>query len=226
MKSELVITQDGSSSVYIPEFDEHYHSVYGALRESRHVFINAGLNEKINREDKISILEIGFGTGLNALLTGMEAELNQQLIYYTAVEKYPLADSISSQLNFCTLMDDKKCIQLFNNIHSCEWESSTAICPNFYLTKYKMNIEDIFFRNQFDIIYFDAFSPDAQPELWTQDIFESMFNALKPHGILVTYCAKGIVKRTMKNAGFLVETLQGPYGKREMTRGTKDSNKG
>lgn len=221
MESRLVITEDGSSSIFILELDEHYHSVHGALQESRHVFIDAGLEYKIKEADKIDILEIGFGTGLNALLSCIEAEKNKKKINYTAIEKYPLRESVISQLNYCTLIEVKDCTQLFNSIHLCDWQSEHNISNYFKLRKCKMNIEDVSFQQQFDLIYFDAFAPSAQPELWTDAIFLSMFNALKNNGILVTYCAKGIVKRIMKNAGFIIETLPGPKGKREMTRALK-----
>lgn len=221
MDSRLVITEDGSSSIFIPELDEHYHSIHGALQESRHVFINAGLLYKINHINKIDILEIGLGTGLNALLTCIEATSNKIKTNYTAIEKYPISETLSVQLNYCTLIETKNCNQLFKLIHSSEWESMNIISEFFKLRKCKMNIQDVTFHNQFDIIYFDAFAPSAQPELWTDNIFNAMFNALKENGILVTYCAKGVVKRTMKNAGFSIEALPGPKGKREMTRGIK-----
>lgn len=221
MKPRLVITEDGSSSLFIEELDEHYHSVYGALQESQHVFINAGLKQKLSQPEDINILELGFGTGLNALLTCIEADENRKKINYTAIEKYPLDESVFSQLNYCSLLENNKCRHLFNSIHTSDWENVNTISEYFHLIKHKMDIEDISFVNHFDLIYYDAFAPSAQPELWTWNIFQGMFNALKQNGFLVTYCAKGIVKRTMKSAGFIIEALPGPIGKREMTRGIK-----
>lgn len=221
MESNLVITEDGSTSIFIPELDEHYHSVHGALQESMHVFIDAGLKNKINQTDSVDILEIGFGTGLNTLLTCIIADENKSSVNYTAIEKYPLSKALISELNYCNLIDTTNCLERFSLIHTCDWEEEVGISNYFKLKKYKSDIADIEFIQQFDIIYFDAFAPSAQPELWTESIFSSMFKALKNGGILVTYCAKGIVKRTMKQSGFIVETLPGPKGKREMTRAIK-----
>ena len=221
MTQQLVITEDGSSSIFIAELDEHYHSIHGAIQESNHVFIQAGLFQKLKQQKEISILEIGFGTGLNTLLTCIESEQHQQKINYTAIEKFPLQENIYQQLNFCSLLDEPNCANFFNSIHATSWESNNQISTNFNLIKLQQNIEDIKFENQFDIIYFDAFAPSAQPELWTSEVFDSMFKSLKNNGILVTYCAKGVVKRTLKSVGFKVEALPGPIGKREMTRAIK-----
>lgn len=221
MTQQLVITEDGSSSIFIAELDEHYHSIHGAIQESNHVFIQAGLFHKLNKQNEISILEIGFGTGLNALLTCIESEKYQQRINYTAIEKFPLQENIYQQLNYCSLLEDVNCSSVFNKIQSCDWEIENQISTTFNLIKLQQNIEDIKFENQFDIIYFDAFAPSAQPELWTNQVFNSMFQSLKNNGILVTYCAKGIVKRTLKSVGFKIESLPGPIGKREMTRAIK-----
>jgi tRNA U34 5-methylaminomethyl-2-thiouridine-forming methyltransferase MnmC len=221
MEPKLVVTEDGSSSLFIAELDEHYHSVHGAIQESVHVFINAGLKQKLSQQPVIQILEIGFGTGLNALLTCLEATAAQSAIHYIATEKYPLNSALVSELNYCSLLKVENSHEVFSAIHSVEWEKSIQITDFFTLSKCEMDFKDIVFRYQFDIIYFDAFAPSAQPELWTERIFRSMFEALKPDGILVTYCAKGVVKRTMKSVGFTLEALPGPAGKREMTRAYK-----
>lgn len=221
MEFNLVITEDGSTSVFIPELDEHYHSIHGALQESLHVFIDAGLKYKINPNASLDILEIGFGTGLNALLTCIIAYENNNTVNYTAIEKYPLAEELIAELNYCSIIKANSCSQYFSFIHSCNWETEIEISNFFKLKKCKSDIADVSFEQQFDVIYFDAFAPSAQPELWTETVFNSMFKALKHGGILVTYCAKGIVKRTMKQAGFMVEALPGPKGKREMTRAFK-----
>lgn len=221
MESSLVITGDGSTSVFIPELDEHYHSIHGALQESMHVFIDAGLKYKIKQTTSIDILEIGLGTGLNTLLTCIIAEENKSTVNYTAIEKYPLVKTIISELNYCSLIETNNCFEQFNLIHSCDWETDIEISNYFKLKKCQSDIRDVVFEQQFDIIYFDAFAPSAQPELWTETIFNSMFKALKDGGVLVTYCAKGVVKRTMRQSGFIVEALPGPKGKREMTRAVK-----
>jgi tRNA U34 5-methylaminomethyl-2-thiouridine-forming methyltransferase MnmC len=221
MKQELVITEDGSSSIFLADLDEHYHSIHGALQESIHVFINAGLHEKLNKQDTISILEIGFGTGLNTLLTCLEANSAKQKIEYTAIEKFPLTENIYSQLNYCSLLQQENCAFYFDSIHKCSWNKYAALNDDFSLLKLHQDIQDVNVLNQFDIIYFDAFAPSAQPELWTSSVFKSMFNSLKVDGILVTYCAKGVVKRTLKEVGFKIESLPGPVGKREMTRARK-----
>ncbi len=221
MKQELVITKDGSSSIFLADLDEHYHSVHGALQESIHVFINAGLHEKLNKQPVISILEIGFGTGLNTLLTCLEADSAKQKIEYTAIEKFPLSENIYQQLNYCNFLQQENCAFYFDSIHTCSWNKYAALNDDFSLLKLHQDIQDVNVLNQFDIIYFDAFAPSAQPELWTSSVFKSMFNALKVDGILVTYCAKGIVKRTLKEVGFKIESLPGSVGKREMTRAQK-----
>jgi len=221
MKQELVLTADGSTSIFIEELDEHYHSIHGALQESKHVFINAGLQQKCQQNDTISILEIGFGTGLNALLTCIENDKLKKHINYVAIEKFPLPENIYKQLNYCSLIDNDNCSNIFDKLHHCTWMQPTMINNNFQLTKIQQDFNEVHVKDEFDIIYFDAFAPSAQPELWTETIFKSMYEALKTNGILVTYCAKGLVKRTMKNVGFTVESLPGPVGKREMTRARK-----
>ena len=223
MEPTLVITEDGSSTIFIAALDEHYHSVHGAIQESVHVFINAGLLQKINNTTEINILEIGFGTGLNALLTCLQAEGKACKINYTTIEKFPVSDEHISLLNYSIQLDTPNTKEFFTAIHAARWEASETITNNFSIQKRKMNIEDVDYTNQFDLIYFDAFAPSAQPELWTDLIFASMYKALKPTGLLVTYCAKGIVKRTMKSVGFSIEALPGPKGKREMTRAVKTS---
>lgn len=213
---DVVITNDGSSSIYSQQFNEHYHSIHGAKQEAEHVFINAGLNEKMPSQNSIAILEIGFGTGLNTLLTAKESVEKKQFINYTSIELYPLENVIFYQLNFNSI-DNK----LYRNIYEAKWNTTVSIHTYFQLKKILMDIEAVTFENQFDIIYFDAFSPEKQPNLWTDFIFDKMFKALKKDGLLVTYCAKGIVKRTLKSVGFFVEALPGPKGKREMIRANK-----
>lgn len=223
MKRHVVFTKDGSTSIYNPIVDEHYHSIHGAVQESEHVFINAGLLNLFPRQNKIAVLEIGFGTGLNAILTYKTATEHQITIDYTAIEKYPLLDDLVGQLNYTTLPGIGKYKEEFKIMHDQKWNISSQLSLNFSLHKMSMDIQDCMFDTTFDLIYFDAFAPSAQPELWSRTIIDNMYKALKNNGILVTYCAKGIVKRTMKEAGFFLETIPGPIGKREMTRAIKST---
>ena len=219
MKRTVEVTADGSSTIYAPTFNQHYHSTHGALQESRHVFIDAGLAHC--SKSSVSILEIGFGTGLNALLTAIEAKNQKKKIRYVGLEKYPIQSNELPLLNYTSVLNVDAITVLFEALHTTPWEIENALSPNFSLEKREQNFLDIDDENAFDIIYYDAFAPNAQPELWTEEIFKKMFEALKTGGFLVTYCAKGQVKRNMKAVGFLVEGLPGPPGKREMTRATK-----
>ncbi|MCT4623560.1 MAG: tRNA (5-methylaminomethyl-2-thiouridine)(34)-methyltransferase MnmD [Schleiferiaceae bacterium] len=219
MKRELRETADGSKTLFIEELDEHYHSIHGALAESRHVFIEAGL--KFIDKDEIHILEIGFGTGLN-LLTTLEAnETLKKRIFYTGVEAYPVLTEEVNKLSYENLDIPELVQSLIPEIHDALWEKNHAITTLLSLKKEEKKFQEIRNQNEFDLIYFDAFAPSAQPELWTEDVFKNMFKALKPSGALVTYCAKGQVKRNMKAVGFEIERLPGPPGKREMTRAIK-----
>ena len=216
---KLVVTGDGSDSLYNEKFDQHYHSLHGALQESMHVFINAGLKYKQASITDISILEIGFGTGLNTLLTLLEAPSSK--INYTAIEKFPLSDDIIEQLNYASVINNVNSKESFSKIHAASWNTVHSVTDLFLFKKVELDFENIDFNSEFDVIYYDAFAPNAQPELWTIAIFTKMYNALKSDGILVTYCAKGEVKRNLKAAGFEIEALPGPIGKREMTRAHK-----
>jgi tRNA U34 5-methylaminomethyl-2-thiouridine-forming methyltransferase MnmC len=217
-KIAFKITEDGSHTLYLEDLDETYHSKHGAIQEAMHVFIEAGLKHK--KQSKINILEVGFGTGLNAFLTLQQS--NYKNINYTSLEAYPLSDDIISQLNYSQeLKLDVKSIQQLEKLHKVEWESYQEITPSFNLNKVKVELACYTTNEKFDIIYFDAFGPRVQPEMWDKAIFEYMFDILSDNGILVTYCAKGSVKRTLKDVGFEVEPLPGPPGKREMTRAKK-----
>jgi tRNA U34 5-methylaminomethyl-2-thiouridine-forming methyltransferase MnmC len=218
MKREVRMTKDGSPTLFVESFDEHYHSIHGALQESLHVFIKMGL-EHVS-ENSLSILEIGFGTGLNAWLTALKLTESTKVSYH-AIEKYPVNQEEIEALNYDQLAKSDEEAKLFHAMHHAPWEADVRIKPNFILKKLKMAIENIQTTNTYNLIYFDAFAPSAQPELWTETIFSAMFDALKPGGTLVTYCAKGQVKRNMKAVGFTIERLPGPPGKREMTRATK-----
>lgn len=216
MKREILITSDGSSTIHLPDWNEQYHSKNGSINETYHVFIKSGLQQVA--VDNVAILEIGFGTGLNCFITYLEA---QKEIDYVGVEAYPVTTEEVEKMNFIKVLKAEKEQDAFYKIHEVSWEEKQQISPHFSLTKRKQFFEDIEDENVFDLIYFDAFGARVQPQLWTEEIFLKMFNALKENGILVTYSAKGSVRRAMQLVGFTVERLPGPPGKREMLRARK-----
>ena len=219
MERKVIITADGSSTIHLPEWDEQYHSKHGAIQEAMHVFIKSGLSLFSNR--KISILEIGFGTGLNSFITFLEAPKYNIEVDYYGVEAYPVSYEEIEKLNYVAQLKANDYNSIYSDMHYQKWELKNEISSKFSLTKRKQFFNEIEDVNSFDLIYFDAFGARVQPELWTEDIFEKMFEALKSGGVLVTYCAKGSVRRAMQKVGFLVEKLPGPPGKREMLRATK-----
>lgn len=221
MKHEFIQTEDGSSTLYVPELNEHYHSVHGALQESQYIFIQTGI-EYYNRPS-VYILEAGFGTGLNAFLTLVYARQHNMQVVYHSFEKYPLAVSEAEQLNYTNIIDCKE-KSLFMELHDCEWEKDIVLTPHFTLHKHQADFREVDFPPQFDVVFFDAFNPDVQPHLWTEDVLSRFCNALKPDGIFVTYCVKGIVKQALRNQGMAVKRLPGPPGKREILRATKTSS--
>ncbi len=218
MERKIILTGDGSHSVSMPEMGVTYHSVHGAIQESMHVFIEAGFKSACTNQSVCSILEVGFGTGLNALLTAIEAEKTGSSIYYVALEPYPLGAEEILSLNYCKQLNRKDLQDDFIRMHQCEWNKSIAVTENLLLHKSKYMLQSFEHITKFDLIYFDAFAPAAQPELWTKDVFDKMFSLLAPGGVLVTYCSKGEVRRNMMAAGFKVEKLPGPQQKREMLR--------
>ena len=222
MKRKLILTGDGSHSISVPELKVAYHSIHGAITESLHVFIEAGLYGSRPRSNRgpepFRILEVGFGTGLNALLTLIEAEKTKTITYYETVELFPLSENEIKELNYCEQLGKPELQQPFQILHTREWEKEIAITENFTLLKRNEDLLTSKFFEPFELIYFDAFAPNAQPELWTKEIFDKMFAWLEPGGLLVTYCSKGDVRRAMIAAGFEVEKLPGPPGKREMIR--------
>lgn len=231
MQRVPLITKDGSHTIAIPEMGVTYHSVHGAIQESQHVFIDAGFNYMTNKINpaELSILEMGFGTGLNALLTYIEAEQKNISVHYTTLELFPLNENEIQHLNYCTQLNRPDLIPFFNKLHTTAWEEDVVISPTFILKKLKCNLLKLNLNlnlnlnthSHFHIIYYDAFAPSAQPELWTQGIFEKLYSLLHTNGILVTYCSKGNVRRAMQAVGFLVEKLPGPPRKREMLRAIK-----
>lgn len=216
---ELERTADGSYTLYMPELDEHYHSVKGALTESQHIFIEMGLKHSPAPEPRI--LEIGLGTGLNAFLTLIAAEEMQRKVHYTGIERYPLAEETLRQLDYPGIIG-KKHEEDYYAIHQAPWEKETNLSPWFTLHKIEGDFTRHTFQKGYDIIYFDAFAPEKQPEMWEQALFNTLYNVLNEGGILTTYCAKGVVRRMLQTAGFTVERLPGPPGgKREILRATK-----
>jgi tRNA U34 5-methylaminomethyl-2-thiouridine-forming methyltransferase MnmC len=221
VKPVIELTADGSHTLFVSGLDEHYHSVNGAIQESTHVFINAGMH--CCERDNINILEIGFGTGLNAFLTLQEIKSTHKSVRYTGLELYPLPISIIEKLNYAEKYPDED-KELYNKLHQAEWGKEIRILPNFCLTKIECNLTEFDFCSieyPIDLIYYDAFAPDKQPEMWSQKIFDSLYSITSQGGILVTYCAKGVVRRMMQQSGYKVERLSGPPGKREMLRATK-----
>jgi len=212
---QIQFTADGSHTLYIPEMEEHYHSVNGAVQESLHVYIEAGLNQC--KKKTINVLEFGFGTGLNAFLTIIEAEKRKLKVNYTSVEKYPLPASVTNQLNY-TKEFPEKFQTCFEKIHACEWDIFIKISDNFRIKKLQTDFFDFQFENSYDVIFYDAFAPDKQPDVWSQDIFNKIFEYSNPESILTTYCAKGNIRRMMQMAGFSMERIPGASGKREMLR--------
>jgi tRNA U34 5-methylaminomethyl-2-thiouridine-forming methyltransferase MnmC len=211
------LTEDGSHTLYVPALDEHYHSVHGAIQESRFVFLKTGLEACHVVEP--SIFEVGFGTGLNAFLTAIEATEKQRAMRYTTVELYPLNNEQVAQLNYVGKLGYP---ELFADIHAAKWDEWQEIIPNFRLKKIEGDCSSLkLLENEYDLIFFDAFAPNKQGDLWQQVIFDNLFRSLKPDGIFVTYCAKGVVRRMLQSSGFLVERLPGPPGKHEMLRGRK-----
>ncbi|NVJ89369.1 MAG: tRNA (5-methylaminomethyl-2-thiouridine)(34)-methyltransferase MnmD [Flavobacteriaceae bacterium] len=223
MKREILITADGSSTIHLPDWNEQYHSKHGAIQEAQHVFIKKGLDYYLEQQEikNLSILEIGFGTGLNAFITLLKAESLQQHINYIGVEAYPVAKSEIELLNYVNELNASTFETHLNRMHEVDWEKTTSISTYFNLLKRKQFFQEIADVDAFNIIYFDAFGARNQPELWTEEIFKKMFSALKSQGILVTYSAKGSVRRALQSVGFTVERLDGPPGKREMLRATK-----
>ena len=214
----IITTTDGSHTVEIPELHVTYHSRHGAVQESMHVFIEAGLRYVLHREQcpsTLHIFEMGLGTGLNTLLTVMEAERQKVQIQYTAVEPYPLQQAEWQALNYG---EDEQQKQWLKEINKAPWNEEVVISDYFTLTKEKKKLADFSTAERFHLIYYDAFAPRAQPELWKKEVFMQLYTLLEPGGVLVTYCSKSVVRRAMIAAGFTVEKVPGPPGKREMLR--------
>lgn len=224
MKRTIITTKDGSKTIHLPDWNENYHSHHGAFQEAMHVFIEMGLREQHKSQKEISILEVGFGTGLNAILTYAEVADSEIQINYSSIEAFPVSSEEIEMLDYGSFPSISSHKNVYEKMHEVEWNEMQEITSNFSLLKHETTLQDFIANNSqpvYDLIYFDAFGPRVQPDLWNKEIFEGMFNCLKSNGILVTYCAKGQVRRDLQEVGFLVEKLPGPPGKREMLRGVK-----
>ncbi|MCD8262138.1 MAG: tRNA (5-methylaminomethyl-2-thiouridine)(34)-methyltransferase MnmD [Bacteroides sp.] len=214
----LTRTDDGSNTLYLPEMDEHYHSTKGAITESQHVFIEMGLHRFPGRSPRI--LEVGFGTGLNAFLTLLEAEKRYDSVHYTTLERYPLPAEVIRQLEYSSVERGDQ--ELYDRLHQAEWNQDIAITPRFTLCKREVDFQAFSFSGKYDVVYFDAFAPEKQPEMWRQELFNKLYTHLNKGGVFTTYCAKGVIRRILQSAGFTVERLPGPPGgKREILRALK-----
>lgn len=230
-KRITIVTQDGSPSLWHPNIDETYHSRHGAVQESMHVFVEKGLNYILKEQkSEISIFEMGFGTGLNALLTILACKNLDINVKYFSLEKYPLAMDEVKAIDFSTaiakhfdgLFSTQEIEEVYKQIHDLEWGISNTLNENFELIKVIEDIKSIDLdKYSFDLVYYDAFAPRVQPNLWSKDIFEKLYHQMNNNSALVTYCAKGEVRRNMQEVGFVCERLQGPPGKREMLRANK-----
>ena len=219
-KREIQTTGDGSSTIAIPDLNITYHSKHGALQESAHVFLRSGLDKALDifPDEQINVFEMGLGTGLNALLTAMEAGDQERLICYTSIELYPLTDEEVTALSYAT---ENKTATLFTSIHNAAWEKPVVISNHFILHKIQGDLSGAALPGPFHLVYYDAFAPEDQPYLWTETMFRKLYEALVPGGILVTYCSKSIVRKAMQAAGFQIEKIPGPHGKREIVRAAK-----
>ncbi len=211
-------TKDGSATIYSQQFDETYHSISGAIQEANHVFIDAGF--KFCTKKEITIFEVGFGTGLNAFLTYIEAEKQAVNINYITIEKYPIKQEFVEKLNYYTFFE-KKYKEIFHKIHAVEWGSDVKISQFFSIKKINADLIKYNFEKRIDLVYFDAFSYNSQPEIWSIDVFEKLYKAMNNNSIIVTYSAKGIIKQNIRTAGFIIKRLKGAAGKWHMLRATK-----
>lgn len=218
---EIILTTDGSHTLFVPELNEHYHSIHGAIQESEFIFINNGY--EACKADPVNILEIGFGTGLNAFLTALKSCKGTRKVHYTTVEKYPLPAEITDLLNY-PVFTGAGSRKTFSSIHSAPWNTAVTICDNFILKKIESDITSSFPQGSFDLIFFDAFGPDKQPEMWSSEIFKMIADSTNKNGIFITYSAKGEVKRKLSSNGFNVTILSGPPGKHHIIRADKKVN--
>jgi tRNA U34 5-methylaminomethyl-2-thiouridine-forming methyltransferase MnmC len=217
MQKFIQLTEDGSHTIGIPDLGVTYHSIHGAIAESVHVFMEAGLDYLLKEENltELNILEMGFGTGLNVLLSLQWNRKNNIPIHYTTIESDPLNPDEYSILNYGNFLQLGQELQV---LHKAAWEQPIKINDRFNFEKVRVDLREFETIEKFHCVFFDAFSPNQQPELWTSEIFKKIYNMLLPSGILVTYCSKSIVRRALQEAGFQVSKIPGPRGKREMVR--------
>lgn len=221
MKNELFKTEDGSYSLKSEKFGVSYHSKYGAIQETQHVFIDAALKPVMDKKSELNLLDIGFGTGLNAFMSLLQARKQNKKVNYTGMEAFPISMDTAMKLDYTEALDVPELKDAFLKMHSSLSDETIELDPLFSFEKRIQDFKELTDKEQYDVIFFDAFAPNAQPELWEVDLLSLMYNALKPGGIMTTYCAKGQVKRNLKAIGFEIEAIPGPPGKREMTRAIK-----
>lgn len=222
MQREIINTKDNSKTLLIPNLNETYHSTHGAMTEALHIYIKNGINQFKLSKNKINIFEMGFGTGLNAILTYQYAIENNLEIDYKTIEKYPISIKEINALSYTSQPDLNQFKETYNDMHQAKDKITKTLSSSFLFTKYHDDIKNLELpNNTFNIIYFDAFAPQHQPDLWTEEVLLKMYDSLKPNGFLITYCAQGQFKRTLKSIGFTIEGLDGPPGKREITKAIK-----
>lgn len=220
MKKELRITADGSHTFYVEELDEQYHSMHGSIAEAEHIFINSGLLNKVKQKQAFKIFEVGMGTGLNVYLTAIAAAKNKLNLEMHSIEAYPVDVEEVHLLNYPQQLRASE--ELFYQIHKSKWEELISLNANLSLKKIKADIRDYSFEGLYDVVYYDAFAPEKQAEMWEKEIFKKIFRAMETDGILLTYCVKGVIRRLLAEVGFEIEKLPGPKnGKREMLRAIK-----
>jgi tRNA U34 5-methylaminomethyl-2-thiouridine-forming methyltransferase MnmC len=220
----LIETQDGSHSLYVPELNETYHSFHGAIQESQYVFIRMGLHYFLDKfqSDKVKILEVGFGAGLNALLSYRDLTKKKMSTWYDTIEPFPIEEEIWKKLNYVEKLDFEDGEQIYQDLHNATWQTKNELAEGFLFTKYKEKLEHIELQpNHYDVVFFDAFAPSKQPEMWQLDQLKKIAASMKDDAIFVTYCAQGQFKRDLREAGLEIESLPGPPGKKEMVRGRK-----
>ena len=223
MKRSIIITKDGSKTIRLEDWNEHYHSTHGAIQEAMHVYIQAGLDhyKELNSSVAFTVLEAGFGTGLNALLSCLWARKNKVQLDYIALEAYPISETEIGALDYSKVLEEENAESVYEQLHQAKWEDWVEISESFRLEKQQGLFSDLNLKNVADVVFYDAFGPRVQPELWEMSVFERFYNALKPKGVLVTYSVKGTAKRALQAIGFEVDIIEGPPGKRHMMRAYK-----
>jgi tRNA U34 5-methylaminomethyl-2-thiouridine-forming methyltransferase MnmC len=218
----LITTTDGSHSLLSPQFKVAYHSHHGAIQETKHVFIEAGLLFQFEMKQPLQILELGLGTGLNAFMTFLSANSIKSPVSYTSLEQYPISWELAQQCNYVQQLEATEHQSVFQQIHCSSFREWQTWSPLFRFRKFDTDALIFHSDEKYSLVYYDAFAPESQPELWTAEMFSKIFDLMTAGGVLVTYCAKGQVKRALKQVGFKIVALPGPPGKREMTRAVRE----